>query len=60
MYIDGYGGSPPRSRAELRAALEEWIIKALDILDALDGDPDLEPDAGDEDEIDHLREWRVQ
>ena len=31
-----------------RAALEGWIASAIDLLDAIDGDADREPDGSDE------------
>lgn len=47
-------------RRALRQQLEALIEHALDLLDSLDPDADLEPDADGEDEISHLLEWRVQ
>ena len=37
-----YRATLARSR---RAALEDWIERLIALLDTLDGDPDLEPDA---------------
>ncbi|GGE24979.1 hypothetical protein GCM10011390_50490 [Aureimonas endophytica] len=38
----------PRIRASMRRALADEIERLLRIIDALDGDPDLEPDADGE------------
>jgi hypothetical protein len=41
-----------------RARIEAAIQRAIDLLDAMDADPDLEPDADDEDDDDPAEEWR--
>lgn len=69
MFLDShYGGPAPysrRNRHAMRQDLSDIIERALAMLDALDGDPDLEPeeDRGVEDEpqcdeIDHAAEWK--
>lgn len=42
----------PLTRAEMRASLEAAVAAALSLLDAMDGDPDMEADHDGEAEVD--------
>lgn len=52
----GYGG---HDHTFARRYLSSIVERALAMLDALDGDPDLEDDGTADDEVCHLSEWRT-